>query len=223
MADKPIVLTKENVLAVMEGRKTMTRRLGGLQDINKRPNAFIYSGENSFAGTDKYGHIFVDSDGIQTGHDVQEMTYLIKPRYQVGDEIYIAEGYQTTTDRELNHSVQGKYLADGADFDVRLDSREWELFDDRQFPYRAMSGRFMYKSLARTFMKIIEVRAERLQDISESDCIAEGVIPKELLPCSPYEIFANRWNSTHGDGAWGLNSWVWVYRWEELKGEQWQR
>jgi len=197
---KAMVLTKENVLATMAGRKRMTRRI-----INPQPdNHCRINFENG---------ILKQSSKISGCWHVDRKW---KPRYQVGDEVYVAEGYQIIehAQTDMGKWISGTYTADKKIFQKTLTTHEEILYRKRQYPGRPTSGRFFYKSLARTFMKIVEVRVERLWDISESDCIAEGVIPKDLLPCSPYEIFATLWKTIHGPGAWKLNPWVWVYSWK---------
>jgi hypothetical protein len=51
---------------------------------------------------------------------------------------------------------------------------EFARFMKRKCPFRAMPGRFMYKSLARTLCRVTAVRAQCIQDISEDDAVAEG-------------------------------------------------
>ena len=209
MMDKPMVLTKENVLAVMEGRQTQDRRIINPQPIELKP-----LGPNGIMWPYKKGKAIPDMPGI----DVVEP---IKPRYQVGDRAYIAEGYQISQYSFRRNCVGGNYLADNKEFWTEVTQREYNLIKERKFPLRATSGRFMYKSLARTFKKIVEVRAERLQEITMKDIIAEGIKPTITKGVSKLsrKDFKALWNSLHSDGAWGLNPWVWVYRWEELKGE----
>ena len=219
MADKPMVLTKPSVLATMEGRQTQDRRIINPQPIELKP-----LGPNGIMWPYKKGKAIPDMPGI----DVVEP---INPRYQVGDRAYVAEGYQILRYSFRRNCVGGKYLADNKEFWTEVTQREYNLIKERKFPLRATSGRFMYRSLARTFMKITEVRAERLQEISEEDAKAEGCgkefemnvaefVHGKNIPEVTYKLgFKHLWNSIHGDGAWGLNPWVWVYRWEELKGE----
>ena len=185
---KPLILTKENVLAAMKGRKTMTRRI-----INPQPEVFDRTGRPAYA--------------------------CLKPKYQVGDEVYVAEAYQIDRCGRFC-DLHGHYLADHAKFKVSLD--EWSLWKKRKFPYRPTPGRFMYKSLARSFMRITEVKVERLQDITFSDVLAEGIVtrPNWKQDMSKWErgeieiTFASLWNSIHGAGAWEKNPWVFCYRWE---------
>jgi len=185
---KPLVLTKVNVLATMEGRKTKSRRI-----INPQPEVFDRAGFPDFP--------------------------CLNPRYKVGDEAYIAEGYQITGRVSKPFRVNGIYLADGAKFDVELTLREWHLWLNRKFPYRPTSGRFMYKSLARTFMRITEVKVELLHAITLADIRAEGIswVVKKGEPLDMVGAFERLWNSIHGDRAWDLNPWVFGYRWELIR------
>lgn len=87
----------------------------------------------------------------------------------------------------------------------------------------------MPKEAARIFLKIIDVRVERLQDISEYDAICEGI---ELLESTnlykDYEdrhnslnhariSFASLWNSINSELTWKSNPWVWVIDFERIE------
>ena len=66
------------------------------------------------------------------------------------------------------------------------------------------------------FLEVTEVRAERLQDISDEDAIAEGVKLTPGLSKLPRAIqaqinFQNLWKSINGADSWEANPWVWVY------------
>ena len=89
---------------------------------------------------------------------------------------------------------------------------------------------FMPRWAARTWLEILGVRAERIRDISEEDCIAEGVrdvsggyatanfglfIDKKTgYKSGEYakDVFPRLWNSIHGPDAWKRNDWVWAYK-----------
>ncbi len=219
---KPMVLTKENVIAVMEGRKTMTRRI-----INPQPNVCPSENHpinhpNSFLShVNKHGGIIT---GVMT---IQEYAKEYA-KYQVGDKVYIAEGYKfkyanLSQFSLVARTVSGRYTSDDSKFEMQLTEKEWKLFKARKDPYRHNAGRFMYKSLARTFMTITDVRVERLQEISMDDCFAEGITEtrdsNDTLIFTPFDNFKTLWDSIHGPGAWDRNDWVWVNKWAKLKGD----
>jgi len=81
----------------------------------------------------------------------------------------------------------------------------------------------MPKEAARIFLKVTEVRCERLRDITEEDAIAEGVrIGIGGMPFfSCKDAYAALWDSLNekrGYG-WEINPWVWVYTFERIEGE----
>ncbi len=85
----------------------------------------------------------------------------------------------------------------------------------------------MPKEACRLHLRIVDVRAERLQVISATDAIAEGIFCKEgrfkdyLDPkqhyLTAYSSFRSLWNSIHGAGAWDWNPWIWVVKFKKLE------
>lgn len=86
---------------------------------------------------------------------------------------------------------------------------------------------FMPEKYARYYIEITAVRAERLQDISDADCMTEGVISR-VAAVYPYELlyqipevpnyyatarqaYASLINNINGKGTWERNPYVWVY------------
>lgn len=94
----------------------------------------------------------------------------------------------------------------------------------------------MPKDAARIWLRINNVRVERLNDISEEDAIKEGIeelksngIPhyrnygKQLVAkefnffCSPVNSFRSLWESINGENSWNNNPWVWVIEFEGIE------
>ena len=67
---------------------------------------------------------------------------------------------------------------------------------------------------SRITLEITEVRVQRLHEISDEDCMAEGITDNEALVgqiSNPWvTAYASLWEAIHGAGAWGLNPWVWA-------------
>lgn len=87
---------------------------------------------------------------------------------------------------------------------------------------------FMPRWASRITLEITDVRIERLQDISEEDCIAEGInnimaanavgkdpVSHILLPAAVHG-YAYLWESINGPGSWNANPWVWVIEFERV-------
>ena len=164
--------------------------------------------------------VFVES-GYETLHGNQR-----KPRYNVGEVLYLKEPYNDTSSQ---YRILYKF-----DYDVKdADNKFW------------INKLFMPEIDARHFIKIIAVRAERLQDISDEDCIREGIVATESIAEdifdqvyenglnmtdktngvlniqyeTPREAYKELINSIHGKGTWEENPFVWVYDYELYKEE----
>jgi len=69
----------------------------------------------------------------------------------------------------------------------------------------------MPRYAARLFLEVKAVRVERLQDITEADAMAEGVLPFNNQALRAKSYFEELWNAINGKGAWESRPWVWVY------------
>lgn len=206
MNEKPIVFSPTMVKAILDGGKTQTRRF-----IKKQPPYWIRS-----------------MNWIETG-DAD-----IKCPYEIGDILWVKEDH-AFCDREIlgydvdepchvvyksdqkvvYHDVNGhRYL----DANLISDSiRKWR---------HAM---YMPKWASRIRLKINNLRAERVQDISPEDCISEGIyetndgaytFPESgFRALSPVDSFKWLWNGVHlkADRKWDDNPWVWVVEFEVEK------
>ena len=92
---------------------------------------------------------------------------------------------------------------------------------------------FMPRRAIRIFLEVVSVRVERLNDISESDCWAEGIeevmhlfdgesqagMAKRLKACleDAKPLYAHLWESINGAGSWDENPWVWVVEFKKIK------
>lgn len=175
--------------AVIEGRKTMTRRLipdefFGLT-WDTRGNTLVYENE--------YGDFI----------DVRHSKYT---RYKLGEVVAVSQCY--------NDVVQE--------------------FTDLAFVPGSTNKMFVRADLMPHQIRITGIRCERLQDISDEDCVKEGVRvgsqaleypyyfidTKQFLICdykSPRRAFAALIDKVSGRGTWDRNPWVVVYEFELVK------
>ena len=157
-----------------------------------------------------------------------ENLILVNPRYKVGETVYLKEPYHVFD--EENNLCLYKYPP----------KEDWmtdKEFSDIVHSLSELKGwhnkLFMPEKYARYFIKITNVRAERLQDISEEDCIREGITSYLLDPSkaythikeygikdymggfnTPQEAYAALINKINGKDTWDNNPWVWVYDYE---------
>lgn len=192
MKETPLIYSTDNVIRILKGLKTQTRRTRGLNQINKNPNAWEYQGLNKFGQ-----HLF-----YPTGDYPDEFDGLVKcPFGGVGDLIWVKETYYT-------FQAGGQAVLYKANL-------AWEK-EERPKPAEGwMPAMFMFKRFARLWLELTEpCRLERLQDISGIDCVAEGFIVYPDMPAGDAERqeFATEWDSLNAKRGcgWGTNLWVWV-------------
>lgn len=198
---KPILFNTKMVQAIIEGRKTVTRR------VVKRK----YGNTHLKMRTDKYSTSLVEvqndiegetywknPDGSTT-HSL--LAYLeCNPRYKAGDILYVREMW-------MANNFGTHYRADWPNDDCPE-----MYFDDKWRP-----SIHMPKEAARIFLRVLSVRAEQLQDITEEQTLREGVCDYT----STANGFADLWDSTIKKSdweqySWRANPWVWVFKFERV-------
>ena len=203
MNAKRLVMTADNADKIRRSLKTQTRRVIVPQPLDI-PGQQVWP--------NKTGGWSYWMDGT-TWCD-------IKPSRQPGDICYIAEKHQilTVLDRQ-KRVVGGAYLPGKTPFAVSLTPQEWVKYKARKKPDRVNAGRFMFKSLARTFVLIKRVWAEQLQDISEEDALAEGCqkwMENSVENDSAISDYAQLWDSINKKRGfdWASNPFCWCYEFE---------
>ncbi len=205
MKERGAIFTKGNRDKSRSGDKTMTRRVIIPQPVTENER-YQAPPEIVSDGTLYFSSVYLNS----------------KPRYAVGDRLYLQEPCQITgfnVCKEPCNSFTGLYLDDNQKFAIEVSEKELEKWSNRKYPNRKTSARFMYKSLARTWFEVVGVRAERVQDITPYDIMAEGrssSISDDGDYSAGYEWFADLWdliNEKRGFG-WDKNPWVFVYEYK---------
>jgi len=139
----------------------------------------------------------------------------VKPRYRVGETVYIKEAWWTPPDNKIETHNQNivSYRA------IIVANAGEEAAQKNRW----LSPLFMPAWAARYFLKIIDVRAERLQEIENepNGFVKEGYIPlmlgKSAIDGKPFEAsldfawYENLWDIINGEGDYALNKWVWRY------------
>lgn len=235
MKEHPRIMCPAMVQAILDGRKRMTRRLDGLEQINESPNSHFYRGANSDGD-----HLFCDEDAIMAGHDPQTCMTIIPASCRLGDRIWVKE----------THWRYGRWVKDGQTGSGRdrwrfrpiKCSDEFRFSPQPKLPreqegYHKRPSIFMPKAAARIILGVTaEERCERLQDISEADAHAEGVrfcvacggtgaievngIDTGCPVCKQHPcryMFARLWDELHGEGAWEKNPWVRVIQFRRIE------
>jgi hypothetical protein len=160
---KPILFNTEMVQAILDGRKRVTRRV-----VKPQPNGMLQCViEHECDG----GAYWSDDNNILTD------TTLYKS-FEVGNILYVRETWSIQSMKRFDNKVKFIYKACGLQ-----DTHEIAVNDDKYIGLLKYVSRrgwqpslFMPKEAARIFLKVTDVKVERLQDITEEQAIAEGFI-----------------------------------------------
>lgn len=193
MKEKPILFSGPMVRAILEGRKTQTRRLFKGRD---------YRWWQACGGE-------IGDEGLPVAENSLGDPVTIYGPYQIGDILWVRERH--AMDRDQTTVI---YRAD-------------PMFDDCKpgdFAWKWRPSIHMPRWASRITLEVTEVRAQRLQDITEEDAKAEGadVWPYDpMQPMTTGELggehpyrggFAVLWDAINDHRAtWNSNPWVWVY------------
>lgn len=194
---KPILFNTEMVRAILEGRKTVTRR------ILKFPNYIKQSEDNPELYT-----LYAEGDCYENQH-MEELTPYLKQPFKKGDILYVRETWNgmRTGNEKLGFKTTYWYKADD-----KADNP-----DDKWRP-----SIFMPKEAARIWLKVTDVRVERLNDITKEQAGREGVTwETDNSGLMRISQFIKLWNSTlkksdYDKYCWNANPWVWVIEFERV-------
>ncbi|MEM6623877.1 MAG: hypothetical protein AAF674_16745 [Pseudomonadota bacterium] len=224
MADHPIIFSAPMIRALLEGRKTQTRRI-----LSNAPPPGYVAGSSTFDDAITW----VPTEDAFSG--AQPVTQKWKGPV-LGDRLWVREDWRTSRHYDdLRPSEMGgeepvQFLADNAvaAYAGRVD----DLTGRRRW------SRHMPRWASRITLHVSDVRVQQLQEISEDDAEAEGVVCNQEIvdivgtPHGPSEIYADRWRvpgvspddeegfedgieafaqlwcSINGETAWDQNPWV---------------
>ena len=202
---KPILFNTEMVKAILDGRKTVTRRV-----VKKDKADAVLSSPCRMENPDIPDDRFIKC--------------LCTAPCEIGDVLYVRETWSPLYQDKDSKDVRGymykactleeydKMYPDGKDY-------QWE--------GKWRPSIHMPKEAARIFLRVIDVRVERLQDITYEECKAEGfdgVIFEDDtggLPAIAIRRFSGLWDSTikptdRDRFGWNANPWVWVIEFERI-------
>lgn len=238
----PILFNTEMVRAILEGRKSCTRRL--VKTKRKDACGFYVTkkADDSFAGIYEY-----DENEIMFDNPLM-------PPYQPGDILYVRETWQCWRAHRYEATADIRFRAGGDDVRLRfangntdsIKRLDYDTFVHKWFCHNGewKPSLFMPKEAARIWLKIMNVRVERLQEMKPVDVIKEGAYPdcwdclntygesgsqccygteEQCSQCDEVMMeWEKLWTSTikksdidrHG---WDANPWVWVIEFERCE------
>lgn len=205
--------------AVLNGRKTMTRRIIEIDEYVRFPII-------RFRPLENWEKKVINPNYVFNGHvyavynELDLLCHLVKPRYEIGEVVAIAQSYMDV-DRFHRKGKNASYLE-------YLDSILPEL---KLYPGWG-NKMFVKADLMPHHIEITGIKVERLQVISDEDCMKEGIYEDagddEFPPSifyefegnkddgfdTPREAFSVLIDKISGKGAWECNPFVWAYEFE---------
>ncbi|WP_447880304.1 hypothetical protein [Serratia fonticola] len=231
MKERPVLFNGDMVRAILDGRKTQTRRV-----MKPQPEPCDYVDEH---GKPRGGHSW-PSNIFQTMLHVEEELQNGKgdwvglvgdacPFGDIGGRLWVRETFMdlTGTGIEVNTGLYEGYA-------YRADTPPGSLGDETRKEYKLKwtPSLHMPRKACRLVLEITGVRVERLDDISESDARAEGIIDGGCLNCGEPEpcgcvspkpdatdAFAYLWQSIYGEKSWFSDPWVWVIEFKRVESQ----
>ena len=205
--------------AVIAGTKTMTRRRIHFPGIDDKDVS------KPVMGIDDKGRVYFTFDAITEDVDIY-------PKYQIGERVAVAQSYE---------NIPMEHFMNGIDDPFKRNLQEQLVKQAAAYKNKL----FAVASLMPHVIKITNIKAERLQDISEEDAMREGVFKYDkpplhheadmFAPWPPY-VRPYKWDSDNliyrcnaryafaylidkisGRGTWNRNPWVFAYEFELIK------
>ena len=200
MRELPILFNTEMVRAILDDRKTCTRRV--IKDAVKENQEINKNGKGEFELYD-----ITLRCGIPKGK-------IYNPPYQPGDILYVRETWHKYTKRVGNG--ESCHLAEFYGYKASIANSE-----DANEPWKPSIH--MPKEAARIWLKVTDVRVERLQEMDKTDALKEGIDPRLCINLShALTKFKKIWDSTIKKSdldiyGWKANPWVWVIEFERCE------
>ena len=214
MKERPILFSSEMVRAILEGKKSQTRRV--VKDKHytqwQIDNGIPHNGQDSIV-MDVNGETIIPLSYLKVIYDEHADRVggrIFCPYGSEGDRLWVREVWLKQAGEITYRTDLGELVAKSA-----LYKGSWK------------SPRFMPRWASRITLEITNIRVERLQEITGRDAIAEGMLPEgtmltDLIHSAddPIEQFAQLWDSLNAKRgySWESNCWVWCISFRKMEG-----
>lgn len=222
MKERPILFSAPMVRAILEGRKTQTRRV-----VKPRKDL-------------SFGCLLQPHE---LAGEVNSGDYMNCPYGKPGDRLWVRETWQYYDWTEEGEPCI-RFSADNATTWPEPGTEDWAnklvdvweilsrdenySIDNRARDRRWRPSIHMPRWASRIMLEITGVRIERLADISKDDAMAEGIVLQtdggfglsdstHYNFCDPTDSYASLWESINGAGSWFANPWVWVVEFKRVQ------
>lgn len=230
MKERGMIFNGEMVRAILDGRKTQTRRIMAIQPEHSELGLRRVIDSKNGRDNGKYFWSQSDARGLKMRSKVFGCPY-----GEVGDRIWVRETYQGPL---FDYEHMESYLEDSSKFEkpefcvYRADGNPAPEFYDADDNLHCgwRPSIHMPRWASRLTLEITDVRVERLNAISQADAIAEGAPPSHpSIDCVSQEYgfpdfsrswFGQTWQHIYGEESWQANPWVWVIEFKVVPNVQ---
>lgn len=206
--ERPILFKGEMVRAILDGRKTQTRRIVKPQPVFHKNKKLPWEWKPSGKDLPVYNWCRGHKKTIDCVHCCGWLDFC--PYGKPGDQLWVRENWNVSglawgkkpRDTQFAAKTAWKYQA-----------------TDSKWQHGWKPSIHMPRWASRITLEITDVRVERINDISGTDAFAEGVTAPSHFSNSCSEArytFAELWESINGPGSWNANPWVWVVEFRRL-------
>ena len=205
--ERPILFSGPMVRAILEGRKTVTRRPVKPGFPSSVTEVLPYDGA-------PYAWMPPLPSGEPWYEQVREC-----PHGRPGDRLWVREAWRA--DAQLD-SIAPRYLSHGEPIMYPADGSVRQTGCAMVSQGRRRPSIHIPRWASRILLEITAVRVERLQDISEEQAEAEGVnflrhVPEADETLNAAQLFECLWSSLNGDESWSANPWIWVVEFKRIE------
>lgn len=208
MKEIPILFSTPMVQAILEGRKTMTRRV-------IKPRSYI---------TDVV-------DGVPYEMTEDDASPIKCPYGQPGDVLWVRESCCYVLRDHAHDLLEGSRDNNQWVYKTSVHP-DWMIYAKEKYGYKWKPAIHMPKEACRIKLLVKSVKVESLQDISAQDAIAEGIeylgtghygpewknyLGNYSTYLLPKQSFKSLWGSINGKESWEANPYVWVIEFERIK------
>lgn len=220
MAERPIIFSASMVRAILDGRKTVTRRVVALPE---------------FCGSDTPGYAFTFRDRRMLWQEYRAIDFYNSrwSRYgQPGDGLWVKEGWQHARQQycqcpQASEAQPCDAWSEGLGCVQQRGAVVYRADGEDGAP-RWRSPIYMPRWASRIDLRVVSVRVERLHEITDEDARREGVRELRQQGCAssgwwtavpeggrlyrardPVAAFRNIWINMHAPSVWTHNPWVW--------------
>jgi hypothetical protein len=219
MKERGMIFNDEMVRAILDNRKTQTRRIMAPQPADDIKRG-AFPNPNFIGWISSLKH----KNGGTTAHSC--------PFGQPGDRIWVREtfscignedGHPVDANGNLCEREHAQRIYRASAIQKPNNYGLWTSQDGFDFEGGWTPSIHMPRWASRILLEITDLRVERLHDMSEEDAKAEGASPatyKITPPEAVYRVgFGDIWRSIYGEENWLSNPWVWVIEFKRIDGD----